>query len=427
VRPLFKAPREDDSWFRAELDCSENNQQFSPEQKMKTKRTITKTLWNSLLIIFLGTLLAGQAHGQIFVTNSTSNTVGEYDAATGATINSALVSGLNGPTGIAVSGGNLWVYNLFAGTIGEYNATTGATVNASLVSGLGNTYFMALSGGNLFVTDFRDSIGEYDATTGATINSALVSGLNAPAGIVVSGGNLWVANFFDGTIGEYDATTGATINSALVSGLNGPAGIAVSGGNLWVVNYASGTIGEYNATTGATVNASLVSGLSGPFGMALSGGNLFVTNSSANSIGEYDATTGATINSALVSGLNQPFGIAVAEPYTAQVQQPINPDGSSVFSVRRGVIPVKFTLTQDGVATCALPPATIALTRTAGATTGAIDESVYTGSADTGSNFRIDSCQYVYNLSTSALGVGTYRVDIMINGDVVGNAIFQLK
>ena len=86
---------------------------------------------------------------------------------------------------------------------------------------------------------------------------------------------------------------------------------------------------------------------------------------------------------------------------------------------------MKFT--QDGVATCALPAATIAVTRTSGGTTGVIDESVYSGSADTGSNFRIASCQYIYNLSASALGVGTYRVDIKINGNVVGNAIFQLK
>src|SRR5260370_34635461 len=79
---------------------------FSPEQKMKTKRTITKTLWNSLLIIFLGTLLAGQAHGQIFVTNFLDGTIGEYDAETSATINSALVSGLNVPAVIVTSYGN---------------------------------------------------------------------------------------------------------------------------------------------------------------------------------------------------------------------------------------------------------------------------------------------------------------------------------
>jgi len=113
--------------------------------------------------------------------------------------------------------------------------------------------------------------------------------------------------------------------------------------------------------------------------------------------------------------------------YSAQVQQPINADGTSVFNVRRGVVPVTFTLTLGGVATCALPPATIALTRTSGGTTGAIDESVYVMAADNGSNFRIDSCQYVYNLSASALGVGTYRADIQINGQVVGSGIFQLK
>ena len=88
---------------------------------------------------------------------------------------------------------------------------------------------------------------------------------------------------------------------------------------------------------------------------------------------------------------------------------------------------MNFTLTQGGVATCVLPPATIALTRTAGGTTGPIDESIYTGSADTGSNFRIDNCQYIYNLSASALGVGTYRVDIQIDSQVVGSATFQLK
>ena len=88
---------------------------------------------------------------------------------------------------------------------------------------------------------------------------------------------------------------------------------------------------------------------------------------------------------------------------------------------------MKFTLTQDGTPTCALPPATIAVTRTSGGTIGAIDELVYTGSADTGSNFRIDGCQYVYNLSASALGVGIYRADIKINGTVVGSGIFQLQ
>src|SRR5262249_16383174 len=65
------------------------------------------------------------------------------------------------------------------------------------------------------------------------------------------------------------------------------------------------------------------------------------------------------------------------QAYSAHVQSPINAEGWSVFTVNRGVVPVKFTLTDNGSATCDLPPATIAVTRTAGGTTGTVNESVY--------------------------------------------------
>jgi hypothetical protein len=115
--------------------------------------------------------------------------------------------------------------------------------------------------------------------------------------------------------------------------------------------------------------------------------------------------------------------------FMAFAQPPINADGSSIFKASRGVVPVKFTLTQDGIPTCSLPPAAISVTRTAGGTLGTVDESTYLANADNGSNFRIDptACQYVYNLAASPLGVGTYRVDISIEGIVVGNAVFALE
>jgi len=92
--------------------------------------------------------------------------------------------------------------------------------------------------------------------------------------------------------------------------------------------------------------------------------------------------------------------------YKAFVQPPINADGSSIFKANRGVIPVKFNLTINNTSTCALPPATISVTRTAGGVIGSVDESIYTMAADSGSSFRIDSsaCQYIYNLGASSLG-----------------------
>ncbi len=93
--------------------------------------------------------LLGTAYGQIFVTSFSDNSIGEY-ATSGATVNAALVTGLNHPFGIAVSGTNLFVSNNGNGTIGEYT-TAGATVNAALVMGLNFPSGIAVSGTNLFV------------------------------------------------------------------------------------------------------------------------------------------------------------------------------------------------------------------------------------------------------------------------------------
>ena len=101
--------------------------------------------------------------------------------------------------------------------------------------------------------------------------------------------------------------------------------------------------------------------------------------------------------------------------------------GQASLTARRGVVPVKFRLTCDGHPTCDLSPATIAVTRTAGGVIGEINESVYSSQADSGSNFRTLECQYHYNLNSRALGVGTYRVDILIEGQVVGSATFESR
>jgi hypothetical protein len=129
-----------------------------------------------------------------------------------------------------VSGGNLFVTSLnngTNGTIGEYT-TSGATVNPALVSGLNSPLGISVSEGNLLfvVTNVNNgTIGKY-TTSGATVNPALVSGLRNPAGIAMSEGNLFVAEFYGNTIGEY-TTSGATVNAALVSGVVSPNFIAV--------------------------------------------------------------------------------------------------------------------------------------------------------------------------------------------------------
>lgn len=134
------------------------------------------------------------------------------------------------------------------------------------------------------------------------------------------------------------------------------------------------------------------------------------------------------VNNIICGSVTSFSPFAVARPaYVGTIQQPVNLDGSSMFNANRGVIPLKFTLTFGGVSNCSLPAATLVLTRTDGAAPGVINESLYTGSADTGSNFRNNGCQYVYNLGSSSLSPGKYRVDIKIGTEVVGSAKFGLK
>jgi DNA-binding beta-propeller fold protein YncE len=121
----------------------------------------------------------------LYVAGNDDNTIGEYDAVTGAASNASLITGLHDPTGIAISGGRLYVANSGNGTIGEY-LLDGTLINAALVTGLSNPQDVAEFGGSLYVADTGNHlIGQFDATTGAAINPALITGFSFPSGIAV--------------------------------------------------------------------------------------------------------------------------------------------------------------------------------------------------------------------------------------------------
>jgi hypothetical protein len=75
-----------------------------------------------------------------------------------------------------------------------------------------------------------------------------------------------------------------------------------------------------------------------------------------------------------------------------------------------------YTFAATPSATCTLPPATIDLQQVSGMGGLSVDETVYTMAADNGNNFRIDGCQYAYNLNTKQLTAGNYTVFANING-----------
>jgi hypothetical protein len=264
------------------------------------------------LVCGLATPLKAQV---IYVVNNASGTIGEYGL-DGSTINASLITNLNSPFGIAISGNDVFVANNGADTVGEYT-TSGATVNASLISGLPQPNGLAISGNDLFVGCDNNSysgnangfVGEY-TTSGARVNASVITSLFNPYGIAISGNDIFVANYYYNWIGEY--TTGGPVNSDIINCQYEPWGIAISGTNVFITQWYESDIGEYS-TSGATVNASLIGQLDGPSGIAILGTNIFVVNYFGGTVGEY-TLSGATINTSLITGLNHPFGIAIGPP-----------------------------------------------------------------------------------------------------------------
>jgi DNA-binding beta-propeller fold protein YncE len=310
-----------------------------------------RILWTLLLGITALWAMSRSAHAQLYVSQSATNTVGKYDTTTGAVINANFITGLSGPSGLAVSadGTALFVANNSNGTVGKYNAITGAVINTSFITGLSGPTGLAVSadGTALFVANNSNgTVSKYNAITGAAINTNFITGLSGPDAFAVSadGTALFVANNSNATVGKYNAITGAAINTNFITGLTGPIGLVLSGDGsaLFVANtfveglgFRQSGVGEYNATTGVQNPNFGISELFEGFGpffsaIALSGNNLFVgsgffivspSTPFGGTVTKYDATTGAVINANFITGLNAfVAGLAVASaPLSQQI------------------------------------------------------------------------------------------------------------
>ena len=96
------------------------------------------------------------------------------------------------------------------------------------------------------------------------------------------------------------------------------------------------------------------------------------------------------------------------------ILQPINADGTSIFKLG-STIPVKFQL-RDAAGNFVLTAvAKIYLTKIGNGISGSELEAVSTSAATTGNLFRLADSQYIFNLSTKPLSVGTWQIRIELN------------
>ena len=243
---------------------------------------------------------------------SGSNAINIYNF-DGTYSNTISLLNMANPNFLATDGTNLYVNYISLGTIGKYTIS-GSIVNPSLISGLNTPLGMAISGTNLFVADVN-RIGKY-STTGAIINSNLITNLSNPVGLLVINTNLFVTFNSTGKIGKY-TLDGVEIDASLISNLDSPVGLATDGTNLFVANYGShsnpsnpmGTIGEYSSS-GTAIAPVLVNGLGGANFISIIGTNIYIVKNELSVIGQY-TTSGATVNASLVTTSGHNFsGIA---------------------------------------------------------------------------------------------------------------------
>jgi hypothetical protein len=120
------------------------------------------------------------------------------------------------------------------------------------------------------------------------------------------------------------------------------------------------------------------------------------------------------------------FDVQVAYPWSG-VLQPIDADGSSIFKLG-STVSVKFQLT--GVAAgITNAVATLSLTKVSASITGSDTEVVSNSQATAGNTFRYDSLsnQYLFNLATKGLSVGTWQLSIDLGDGVSRTVLISLK
>jgi hypothetical protein len=177
--------------------------------------TTSGKLVNRSLVAVQGSAIAISG-SDLFVSTENNSTdpntgyVGEYTTS-GGTVNAKLITDLNGPDGLAVSGSDLFVVNNYSAKIGEYT-TSGGTVNTALLTGsdpgLDDPTMIAAAGTDLFIVNYTNSetgsnaIAEY-TTSGGEVDAFLVPNLPFPEGIAAESTGPSAPVGVEATAGKY--------------------------------------------------------------------------------------------------------------------------------------------------------------------------------------------------------------------------------
>jgi len=166
--------------------------------------------------------------------------------------------------------------------------------------------------------------------------------------------------------------------------------------------------------------ADSLSGLASAVGTAPSGQAIETAT-----VGMKTFSVAATDNAGNQAEQTVTYGVCYA--YSG-VLQPINPDGSSIFKLG-STIPVKFQLRDAGGNYVRTAIARIYVAKISDGIVGSEMEAASTSAATTGNLFRYDSTsdQYIFNLGTKPLSVGTWQIRILLDDETSKYVMISLR
>jgi sugar lactone lactonase YvrE len=245
--------------------------------------------------------------GNIFVTDTTANTLTEFAAGSsgaGTTVSTGTLK-LSAPKGVAVdSVGDIFIADTGNNRVVEIPVVAGVLANASafaLSPALKAPQSVAVdAANNLLIADTGDNnllfVPNINGSLSFTAAQSFGSSLNGPNAIAIDpSGNVYLAESGNNDVLEFPGPLGSAAQVKVASGLSTPTGVATdASGSLFVVDSGSGSVFRYPNVNGLLGARSLVGvSIVSPVGVAAdASGNLYVTDTTNDVVAEIGRVAG---------------------------------------------------------------------------------------------------------------------------------------
>jgi hypothetical protein len=197
----------------------------------------------------------------LYVDLSTSDDLMKYSMS--GMSEGTIIMGLHVPRGFVIDAGNIFVLNSSTDTLGEYTLA-GAPVHTALATLTASPYKIAALKTNLFITT-TSGVSEFNTLTG-TINNSFITGYTGLRGIAVTASDIFVSDYADNTVKEFDLTGKLVTGTFIHTKLNEPDALTFSGNDFYIGDDGSQNVTEFT-NTGVLVKSGLIENLDDPTGV----------------------------------------------------------------------------------------------------------------------------------------------------------------